>query len=50
MRIPTRAKGEKGKPRITINIEYIETAVTSPGPTIKESDILKNPGGPERLT
>jgi hypothetical protein len=24
MRIPTRTKGEKGKPRITINIEYIE--------------------------
>jgi hypothetical protein len=24
MRIPTRAKGEKGKPRITIHIDYLE--------------------------
>jgi hypothetical protein len=26
MRIPTRAKGEKGKPRITINIDYLENS------------------------
>jgi hypothetical protein len=26
MRIPTRTKGEKGKPRITINIDYLDNA------------------------